>query len=249
MDNFYETMTDRTRMAIGEAALGRLRSARIIIFGVGGVGSWCAEALVRTGCADLTIVDPDAVCPTNINRQAEATAGNIGAPKAEEMRARLLAINPSAAITARRLAYGEASMREFDLRSYDCVIDAIDSVPDKVLLIGECLSAQVKLYSSMGAAAKTDPTRIRIDRLSKTRGCPLARTVRRRLRESNIEADFPCVYSEEPPIGESVETPGSGEGRCGANKRTNGSLVHVTGTFGFMLAGLVINDLVKSSAE
>lgn len=251
MNGLYSSMTDRTRMVIGEAALERLRTARLIIFGVGGVGSWCAEALVRTGCTDLAIVDHDAVCATNINRQAEAAAGNIGAPKVEEMRARLLAINPSASITAIHRAYTEATRNGFDLRSYDYVIDAIDSVSDKVLLIEECLSAQVKLYSSMGAAAKTDPTKVRVALLSKTKNCPLARTVRKRLRARNIPVDFPCVYSEELPVGQSVETAVRGganpEELFGAKKRTNGSLVQVTGVFGFTLASLVINDVTGST--
>ncbi|MBN1498341.1 MAG: tRNA threonylcarbamoyladenosine dehydratase [Spirochaetes bacterium] len=252
MDNFYETMTDRTRMVIGGTALGKLRTARIILFGVGGVGSWCAEALVRTGCADLTIVDPDVVCATNINRQVEATAKNIGAPKVMEMEARLRDINPSASITARSDAYGEASRHGYDLGSYDYVIDAIDSVNDKVLLIEDALSARVMLFSSMGAAAKTDPTMVRVALLSKTRNCPLARTVRRRLRERNCANDFICVYSEELPVGGSVEasavTGGIDPEGCGKKKRTSGSLVHVTGVFGLTLAGLVINDIAGGQA-
>jgi len=253
MDNFYETMTDRTRMVIGETALGKLRTTRIMLFGVGGVGSWCAEALARTGCADLTIVDPDVVCATNINRQVEATAKNIGAPKVMEMQARLLDINPSASITALNEAYCEASRHGFDLGSYDYVIDAIDTVNDKVLLIEDALSARMKLFSSMGAAAKTDPTMVRIALLSKTRNCPLARTVRRRLRERNNAGDFICVYSEELPVGRPVEASAVAGGiepeRCGAKKRISGSLAHVTGVFGLTLAGLVINDIAGGQAR
>jgi tRNA threonylcarbamoyladenosine dehydratase len=263
MNDFYDNMTHRTLMVIGEAALERLRTSRVIIFGVGGVGSWCAEALVRSGLVNCTIVDSDIVCPTNINRQIQALARNIGESKVEEMRKRLLDINPSAAITARHTAFDENSCGDFDLSSYDYVIDAIDSLKNKVLLIERCAALRVKIFSSMGAGAKTDPAKIRIDYLSNTKNCPLARAVRRRLRKNNIDIKLPCVYSEELPVDPAAETVcGSGDcpcaldrekfcaehddapiDWCGMKKQINGALVHVTGTFGFMLAGLVINDI------
>ena len=162
----------------------------MIIFGVGGVGSWCAESLVRSGLMNLTIVDSDIICPTNINRQIQALAGNVGESKVEELKKRLLEINPSAAIMARHAAYDENSCAEFDLPSYDYVIDAIDSLKNKVLLMEQCLANRVKIYSSMGAGAKTDPSKIRIGFLSKTKNCPLARAVRRRLRNDNFTTDI-----------------------------------------------------------
>ncbi|MBP7735059.1 MAG: tRNA threonylcarbamoyladenosine dehydratase [Spirochaetes bacterium] len=268
MNSFYENMTHRTLMVIGQKALDRLGTASVIIFGVGGVGSWCAESLVRSGLLNLTMVDSDIVCPTNINRQAQALARNVGESKVEEMKKRLLEINPSAAITARHGAYDEKSCDSFDLKSFDYVIDAIDSIKNKVLLIEQCLEKGVTIYSSMGAGAKSDPSKIRIDLLSRTKNCPLARTVRRRLRQDSASTDIPCVYSEELPVQPAAETVcGSGDcpcardrakfcadhdeapiDWCGMKKQINGALAHVTGTFGFMLAGMIINDIMARAA-
>jgi tRNA A37 threonylcarbamoyladenosine dehydratase len=263
MNSFYDNMTHRTLMVIGEKALARLGTVSVIIFGVGGVGSWCAESLVRSGLVNLTMVDSDIVCPTNINRQIQALARNVGESKVEEMKKRLLEINPQASITALHAAYDETSFHTFSLSSYDYVIDAIDSLKNKVLLLEQCVSSGVKIFSSMGAGAKTDPSKIRIDLLSKTKTCPLARNVRRNLRKKSISTDIMCVYSEELPMDPAAETVcGSGDcpcakdrakfcadhdeapiDWCGMKKQINGALVHITGIFGFMLAGLIINDL------
>ncbi len=247
-------------MVLGPGAMERLVRARVILFGLGGVGSWCAEALVRTGLVECTLVDSDTVCPTNINRQAQATSLNIGESKAMELRKRLLSINPDANITARHAVYDEGSADSFDLGEYDYVIDAIDSIKNKILLIEKCQGYGVTLFSSMGAGNKRDPSRIRVDRLLKTKQCPLARLVRKGLRKRNLSADFICVYSDEPPSEPLRETPnGTGECDCPpgdgplsgevdtdrymGKKRINGALVHVTAVFGFTLAGLVINDV------
>jgi tRNA A37 threonylcarbamoyladenosine dehydratase len=266
MNDFYENMTRRTMLVVGEKVLERLSKTRVILFGAGGVGSWCAEGLVRSGCTDLTIVDSDIICPTNLNRQLQATAKNIGAVKVEELGKRLLEINPSAKITPLHAAYDERTCRGFNLDTYDYVVDAIDSLQDKVLLIEQCLASSATLFSSMGAAAKTDPTKIRIDLLSRTRNCPLARSVRQRLRKNNIAGDFLCVYSEEHPVSPAPVAaraeeddplrPGPEDFCAGhddapvdrrGSKRINGSLVHVTGIFGFMLCGLIINDIISSN--
>lgn len=269
MNNFYENMTHRTVMVIGEKALEQLSKTRVIIFGVGGVGSWCAESLIRSGLADLTMVDSDIICPTNINRQIQATAKNIGALKVEELGKRLLEINPSANVASLHTAYEERTSKKFDLGSYDYVVDAIDSLQNKVLLIEQCLASRATLFSSMGAGAKTDPSKIKIDLLSRTKNCPLARNVRQQLRKKNISKDFLCVYSEEIPLDPASETIcGSSDcpcaldrekfcaehdeapiDWCGTKKRINGALVHITGTFGFMLTGLIINDLISSMSD
>jgi tRNA A37 threonylcarbamoyladenosine dehydratase len=269
MNDFYKSMTHRTLMVIGDNALERLSKTRVIIFGVGGVGSWCAESLIRSGLADLTMVDSDIICATNLNRQIQTTSKNIGAIKVEELGKRLLEINPSANIVSLHTAYEERTCRQFDLGSYDYVIDAIDSLQNKVLLIEQSQASAATFFSSMGAAAKTDPAKIKIDLFSRTRNCPLARNVRQRLRKKNVSKDFLCVYSEEIPLDPASETV-CGPSDCpsgldrenfraehdeapagwrGTKKRVNGSLVHITGIFGFMLSGLIINDIISSMQD
>lgn len=233
-------LTRRVEMLLGPGAMERIARAKVILFGLGGVGSWCAEALVRSGVTRITLVDPDVVAVTNVNRQAQATSLNIGAPKAGELCDRLLAVNPAAEVTAIHRAFNAESAPSFNLADYDYVIDAIDSVEDKILLIEECRQSGGVLYSSMGAAAKRDPTRVRVASLGETKQCPLARIVRRRLRAKGVDDAFLCVYSDEPPLDGASEEE---ESPAGTRKRVNGALVQVTAVFGFTLAGLVINDL------
>ncbi len=236
----HPELTRRVEMLLGPAAMERIARARVLLFGLGGVGSWCAEALARSGVARITLVDPDVVVATNVNRQAQATSRNIGAPKAGELRHRLLALNPAAEVTAINLAFSAESADFFNLAGYDYVIDAIDSVDDKVLLIERCRQSGVVLFSSMGAAAKRDPTRVRVAPLGETKQCPLARIIRRRLRAKGVDDAFLCVYSDEPPLDGASEEE---EGPAGRRRRVNGALVQVTAVFGFTLAGLVVNDL------
>ena len=244
----------------------RLGAVRAAVFGVGGVGSWTAEALIRSGIGHLTLVDSDVVCATNVNRQLQATAGNVGQPKVVELRKRLLEINPQASIDALQRVYNERTADQFDLRTFDYVIDAIDSLCNKVLLIQRCQEAGVTIYASMGAGAKLDPTQVKVARLAKTRMCPLARMVRKRLGRRGVAADFLCVYSEEAPLEPATET-FCGTGNCACSHahpkkeeadpenpdwcarktRVNGTAVHVCAVFGFMLAGLVIQDVVSRS--
>jgi tRNA A37 threonylcarbamoyladenosine dehydratase len=253
----------RTAMLVGKPAMERLGALRVAVFGVGGVGSWTAEALVRSGVECLTLVDSDVVCATNVNRQLQATTANVGQPKVEELKKRLLEINPHARIEARQKVYNERSADQFDLRTFDYVIDAIDSLCNKVLLIQRCKEAGVTIYASMGAGAKLDPTQIKVAKLADTCMCPLARMVRKRLGRRGIPADFLCVYSEEPPRDPATETL-CGTGQCACSHthpktaeadaenpdwcarktRVHGTAVHITAVFGFMLAGLVMQDVV-----
>ena len=210
----------------------RIGEKRVIIFGVGGVGSWCAESLVRSGIRHLTIVDSDRVCITNINRQLMATSKTVGQVKVEALRERLLSINPSAEITALQQIFTAETADSFNIGNYDYIIDAIDSLKDKTLLILMANQTQAKFFSSMGAALKLDPTRIKIAEFWKVQGDPLARVIRKRFkREGQYPArKFQCVYSDEL-----VEPQGEGKG----------SLVHITAIFGHMLAGLVVQDAIK----
>jgi tRNA threonylcarbamoyladenosine dehydratase len=257
----------RTELLIGEAALKTLAETRVILFGVGGVGSWCAEALIRSGVGHLTIVDNDVICVTNINRQLQATAKNVGTSKVEALKERLLEIHPDAGIIALQKVYNQETREEFDLPSYDYVIDAIDSLSHKVDLIASAMEAGVKLFSAMGAANKLDATTIRVDSIWKSQGCRLAKFVRKKLRQRGATGDCLCIYSEELlPAFEAVKAacgsaqcfcpkPLDEEGGgippdvwCHQKAQINGSMVHITGAFGFNLAGLVVQDIVRKTA-
>ena len=235
-----EAIFRRSELLLGNEAMERIAQKRVIVFGVGGVGSWCAESLVRSGIRQLTIVDFDSVDVTNVNRQLMATTKTVGQVKVEALKERLLTINPSTEITALQKTFTEETAGEFHLEEYDYIIDAIDSLKDKAALIllatslpsaGEDRSAP-KFYSSMGAALKLDPTRIQITEFWKVKGDPLARALRNRFKKEKLfpKRKFQCVYSDE---------------LIQAKDEGKGSLVHITAIFGFMLAGLIIQDVTK----
>ncbi len=222
---------ERTEQLLGSDNLQQLQNTRVILFGVGGVGGWCAEALVRTGVQHLTIVDFDTVAESNLNRQVVAVTGNIGLPKVDAMRERLLAINPAADIVAINQKYDTTTAADFNLSAYDYVIDAIDSLDCKALLIQEACASSATLFSSMGAGRKIDASQIGVTEFWKVHGCPLARALRTHFKKNNQfpTKRFQCVFSP--------EVSGSA-----------GTLAHVVGIFGFRLAELVIVDiLVKNS--
>lgn len=253
-------------MLLGDDSMQRIASKKVIIFGVGGVGSWCAESLVRSGIRHLTIVDSDRVCITNINRQLMATAKTVGQVKVEALRQRLLDINPSAEITAMQQIFTAETAESFAIGSYDYVIDAIDSLKDKALLILMACREKVGFFSSMGAALKLDPTRIRVAEFWKVQGDPLARALRNRFKRNKQFPDrkFLCVYSDEllenkgqnSTCGtEQCMCPKAKNGPgdpsllnhewCSSKAQINGTLAHITAIFGFMLAGLVMKDIVE----
>jgi tRNA A37 threonylcarbamoyladenosine dehydratase len=236
----------RSELLLGNEAMERIAQKRVIIFGVGGVGSWCAESLVRSGIRQLTIVDSDRVCITNINRQLMATTKTVGQVKVEALKERLLSINPAADITALQKIYTEETAGDFHLEDYDYIIDAIDSLKDKAALILLACQTKAKFFSSMGAALKLDPTRIQVTEFWKVKGDPLARALRNKFKKEKQfpKRKFQCVYSDElltnqgtPSDEDEVPSP--------FNKpQTNGSIAHITAIFGFMLAGLVIQDII-----
>lgn len=235
----------RLELLVGPRTLERAGECHVALFGVGGVGSWCAESLVRSGIGHLTIVDSDRVDPTNINRQLQATTLTVGQPKVEVMRRRLLSIAPEAHITALDTYFDADTARLFDFESFDYVIDAIDSLASKALLIEMASAARrPRLYSSMGAALRLDPTRVAVATLDKVTGCPLARALRSRFKRQGRwpRRKVRCVYSTEP----AMRPPRATQGGDSGEPRPNGSSVTVTAAFGLTLASLVINDIYSS---
>jgi len=227
----------RTRLLIGETALAQMAAKRVILFGVGGVGSWCAETLVRTGIHHLTIVDSDVVMASNINRQLPATTLTVGQPKVEVLRRRLLQINPAAEITALQMRFNQTTADSFRLEEYDYVIDAIDSLKDKAELILRSTAIEhVTLLSSMGAALKMDPTRIRIADFRKVEGDPLARALRNKFKQLARfpQKKFLCVYSDEHL-----------QDTCDNAEHAHGTAAHITAIFGNMLASIVVQDVYR----
>ncbi len=222
----------RSRLLLGDAVMERLATLRVIVFGVGGVGSWCVESLVRSGLKHITIVDDDRVNPTNINRQLMATTGTVGELKVEAFKRHLLEINPEAVIDARCERFCEATADSFALEEYDCIVDAIDSLRDKALLIERATMTHAKFVSSMGAALKIDPTKVRVAEFRKVTGCPLARALRQRFKKSGQmpKRKFDCVYSDQLVRNAGAPSP-------------NGSLMHITAIFGLTLTGLIIEWL------
>ena len=243
-----DAIFQRSELLLGDEAMQQIGSKRVIIFGVGGVGSWCAESLIRSGIRHLTIVDSDRVCASNINRQLMATTLTVGQVKVDALRERLLSINPSAEIITIEKVFNEETADTFDLDSYDYIIDAIDSLKDKALLILLATRSKAKFFSSMGAALKIDPTRIRVTEFWKVEGDPLARMLRKRFKQNDQypKRKFQCVYSDELLQNKGPQPEEKEETLSQITKgQTNGSLAHITAIFGFTLAGLVLQDATK----
>jgi len=253
----------RTELLLGTEKLEKLAEKSVIIFGIGGVGSWCAESLVRTGISKLTIVDSDRVCITNINRQLHATTKTVGAVKVDVLKERLLEINPHAEITAIQKIYSQDTHDLFNLESFDYIVDAIDSLASKIHLIRMATRTDAVFFSSMGASLKVDPTRIQVAEFWKVNGCPLGSILRKKIRHGELPSKpFLCVYSNEvlENRGEgsscgtdkclcpkSVNGPGDPELAdhewCSKKAIINGTTAHITAIFGFTLAGLVIQSV------
>ena len=231
MDEFFS----RSEALLGAETMEALRTKRVILFGVGGVGSWCAECLIRTGLTHLTIVDDDVVQASNTNRQLPATRATIGRPKVEVLKERLLTINPEAEIIALQMRYKEETASNFPLSTFHFIIDAIDSVPDKTDLILNATRARVRIFSSMGAALRFDPTQVTTGELMVIKGDALAKAVRARMKKLDVHPyrKVHCVYSTEQAQ------------PC----ETRGSLMQVTAVFGLALASMVIEDIRKGALQ
>jgi tRNA threonylcarbamoyladenosine dehydratase len=252
---------DRAARLLGDHGIARLASSTVTIFGLGGVGSYAAEALARTGVGRLILVDYDRICVTNVNRQLHAMKGTLGKPKAEIMAERLRLINPDATFEPRCEFYNASSSARLLTPEPDLVIDAIDNLTAKMHLIVTCRRERIRLVSAMGAAARLDPTAVRVADLAQTRMDPFARNLRRSLRRTyGIDCGRPTgitvVYSEEPPTppqplaydrgGFSCVCPGGDNGLndCEQKHRIEGSVSFVTSVFGMAAAGAGVRMLL-----
>jgi len=243
----------RTELLIGKEGLAILQGAKVAIFGIGGVGSYTVEGLVRAGVGKFVLVDDDCVCLTNLNRQLHATQKTIGMPKVDVMRDRILEINPQAEVETLQRFYMPDCGEELVRKDYDYIVDAIDTVTAKVDLVVRAQEAGIPIISCMGAGNKFDPTRFEVADLSKTTVCPLARVMRRELKLRGI-THLKVVYSREEttmPIETDDNSCATGcvcpkgtTGTCTIRRQIPGSLSFVPSVAGLILAGEVVKDLV-----
>lgn len=236
----------RTALVAGDPMMSLMAGTRVLIVGVGGVGSWAVEALVRSGIGHITIVDSDTVAVSNINRQLPALTTTVGRPKVDVLAERMLQINPSLDIQAICDVYTPENAHKYDLNAFDYIIDAIDTLRCKIELIQRACRSKACFFSSMGAARKLHASLIATAEFSKVAGCPLARALRQRMRREGTmpQRKFMCVYSPEV-IGHRKASDASAgtDGWSAAKASVNGTFAHTTAIFGFTLAGLVIEDL------
>lgn len=242
----------RTEILIGKENIEKLKNSSVIIFGVGGVGSFCVEAIARCGVSNIHIVDDDTISITNINRQIIATHSTIGKDKTEVVKQRILDINPNANVTISKIFYTKDTVNTIDLSKYDYVIDAIDTISSKILLVEEATKLNIPIISSMGTGNKLDPTKFVVSDIHKTSMCPLAKVMRYELKKRGIKK-LKVVYSTEKPIKPAPinidENAKSTSPFRDTNKRreTPGSISFVPSVAGLIIASQVINDILKNN--
>jgi len=246
----------RTELLVGREGFARLNNASACVVGLGGVGSWAAEALLRSGVGHITVVDYDDVCITNLNRQLLATRQTVGRNKAEVMVERMLSILPKADVRGMGVFYSPDTAADIFDRQYDVVLDCIDNMTAKVHLLQTCVRKGIRVVSSMGAGGRMDPTQIRVGDVSKTRRDPFARIVRDLLRQRGIETGVECVWSDETPsdLDPFVQTgfqcicPGKDANEvnnCESRFQVQGTVPWITAQFGMTLAGVAVNRLLE----
>lgn len=226
-----DSWKQRTVRMVGEEAVERLNNARVAVFGLGGVGSYTAEALVRAGVGTVLFVDSEEVDETNINRQLIATTETVGKSKTECAKMRALSINPKCNVQTKTMFFAKETADEIDFTQYDCVADCIDSVSSKILLIEKAGQAGAFIVSCMGTGNKLDPSRFRVTDIEKTDVCPLARVMRRELKNRKIK-NVKCVWSDELPV------------KPDGDSRTPSSISFVPGAAGLVLAGEIIRHIM-----
>ncbi len=234
----------RTEILLGTSAMKKLQEATVAVFGIGGVGSYTVEALVRSSIGGLALFDDDKVSLTNINRQLIATHKTVGKPKVEVMRDRILEINPSAKVELYPTFYAADNADTIDLSQFSYIVDAIDTVSSKLILIERAKAAGVPIISCMGAGNKLDPTKFEVADIFSTSVCPLARVMRNELRKRGI-ASLKVVYSKEPAITPIDDEANSCKNECPTRRQVPGSISFVPSVAGLILAGEVIKDLIQ----
>ena len=242
----------RTQLVFGQAAMEKLESARVAVFGVGGVGGYTVEALARSGIGTLDLIDDDRVCLTNINRQILATRKTVGRYKVDAAAERVADINPKCTVNTYKTFYLPETKGQFDFRQYDYVVDAIDTVSGKIALVLEAQAAGTPIISCMGAGNKIDPSAFRVADIYETSVCPLARVMRRELRKRGVSA-LKVVYSEEKPIRPLEDMsvgcrshcicPPDTARHCTDRRDIPGSTAFVPSVAGLIIAGEVVKDL------
>ena len=224
---------ERTRMLLGDSAVEKLNKSRVAVFGVGGVGGYVVEALVRSGVGEIDVFDKDTVSVSNINRQIIATQLTVGMPKVEAIKARAIEINPECKVHTHECFYLPENADNYDFSEYDYIVDAIDTVTAKIEIIKRAKALDIPVISSMGTGNKLDPTRLEVADISKTQVCPLARVMRRELRARGIN-HLKVVYSKEEPQKTTVTENG---------KAVPGSVAFVPSVAGLIIAGEVVKDI------
>ena len=245
----------RTELLFGKAAMEKLENSRVAVFGIGGVGGYVCEALVRSGVGHFDLIDDDKVCLTNLNRQIIATRKTVGKYKVDVMRERMLEINPDCDVRVHKCFYLPETAAEFNFSDYDYVVDAVDTVTAKVTLVLEAQKAGVPIISCMGAGNKLDPSRFRVADIYKTQGCPLARVMRTALRKRGVKK-LKVVYSDEIPTrpiedmsiscrSHCICPPGA-KHKCTERRDIPGSTAFVPSVAGLIIAGEVVKDLSRA---
>ena len=242
----------RTELLFGKQAMERLWAARVAVFGIGGVGGYTVEALVRSGVGAVDLIDDDRICLTNINRQLYATRKTVGKYKVDVAAERIAEINPAVQVRSYKTFYGPETAAQFDFSAYDYVVDAIDTVTGKIALILQAQAAGTPIISSMGAGNKLDPTAFQVADIYETAVCPLARVMRRELKKRGVE-HLKVVYSREQPLtpiddmaiscrAHCICPPGTAR-KCTQRRQVPGSNAFVPSVVGLIIAGEVVKDL------
>lgn len=242
----------RTQLLLGKEAMDKLKNSRVAVFGIGGVGGYVCEALVRSGVGHFDLIDDDKVCLTNLNRQIIATRKTVGQYKTDVMKERMLDINPDIEVNVHKCFFLPENAEEFPFAQYDYVVDAVDTVTAKIELVMKAKEMEVPIISSMGAGNKLDPSAFRVADIYKTKMCPLAKVMRRELKQRGVKK-LKVVYSEEKPTrpledmaiscrNQCICPPGA-KHKCTARRDIPGSVAFVPSVVGLIIAGEVIKNL------